>query len=184
MARRVKRKPAAKLPAAGRKISKLSDLVLDNRNANRGTDAGRELVRRSIAETGPGRSIFVDRRGRVVAGEKTLAAAIAAGLRIRVVDSTGDELVVHRRLDLDLDSPKGRRAALFDNETSRVGLEWDPEILRGFEREGLKLTDGIFDPETFAKILGEATAPTDFPTKGRTEITVKHECPRCHYRFD
>ena len=63
-------------------------LKLDPHNANRGTDRGRRAVADSLAECGAGRSILVDRDGTVIAGNKTLEAAQALGLPVRVVETS------------------------------------------------------------------------------------------------
>ena len=83
-------------------ITSLDDLGADPANANKGTDKGRALVAQSLLECGAGRSILADKDGTVIAGNKTLEAARKLGLPVRVVESTGEELVVVRRTDLDL----------------------------------------------------------------------------------
>ncbi len=50
----------------------LSDLSPDLRNANLGTERGHAMLERSLQETGAGRSILVDKHGKVIAGNKTL----------------------------------------------------------------------------------------------------------------
>ena len=52
------------------KITKLSDLKLDAKNANLGTDRGRKMLKQSLAELGAGRSILADKHGNVIAGNK------------------------------------------------------------------------------------------------------------------
>ena len=62
-------------------------------------------------------------------------AARKLGLPVRVVESTGDELVVVRRTDLALEEgDRARRLAYADNRSSELGLEWDLEqLLRDLE---------------------------------------------------
>ena len=43
------------------KITKLADLKLDTKNANKGTELGRKMLKASLDELGAGRSILVDR---------------------------------------------------------------------------------------------------------------------------
>jgi len=59
---------------------KLSQLTPDTRNANKGTDRGRKLVKESLRKYGAGRSILIDKAGNVIAGNKTLEGAKAVGL--------------------------------------------------------------------------------------------------------
>src|SRR5438309_241763 len=66
----------------GRHLS-LSDLMADPHNANRGTDRGRDALARSLREYGAGRAVLIDRRGRVIAGNKTVEQARALNLPLR-----------------------------------------------------------------------------------------------------
>jgi len=61
-------------------------LILDEKNANKGTRRGRELLANSLGNYGAGRSVVVDRNHRVIAGNKTVEAARAAGLQSIAVD--------------------------------------------------------------------------------------------------
>ena len=49
----------------------LSDLIADDNNANKGTARDHEVVQESLKQFGAGRSILVDKVGRVIAGNKT-----------------------------------------------------------------------------------------------------------------
>jgi hypothetical protein len=104
----------------------IDDLIQDDHNFNKGTEAGAELMDRSLKELGAGRSILIDKHGNIIAGNKTQLAAIKAGIKkVRIIKTTGDELVAVKRTDVDLDSEKGRKMALADNATNQVNLEWD-----------------------------------------------------------
>jgi hypothetical protein len=73
---------------------KISDIRLDEKNANRGTKRGREFIEGSLKKYGLGRSILLNRDGNVIAGNKTLEAFRAAGGKeIVVVGSKGDALI-------------------------------------------------------------------------------------------
>ena len=106
---------------------KLSELIQDAGNLNRGTDAGRELVSESIGKLGAGRSVLVDRQGRIIAGNKTVSGAIQAGLtEALIIETNGEQVVVVKRTDLDLESDlKARELSFADNRASEIGLEWD-----------------------------------------------------------
>src|SRR5688572_7740741 len=66
-------------------LTSLDDLELDDRPANKGTPRGRAALAESIRTFGAGRSIVVDRAGRVIAGNKVLTAAKDLDLSITVV---------------------------------------------------------------------------------------------------
>ena len=105
---------------------KLSELTPDPKNTNRGTKRGGEAVAQSLRQYGAGRSILIDSKGRVIAGNKTVQNAMAAGLEdVVIVPSDGTKVVAVQRTDLDLDDPKAKALAIADNRTSEIGLEWD-----------------------------------------------------------
>ena len=73
------------------------------------------MIEKSFRELGAGRSILLDRNGNIIAGNKSQQAAIAAGIkRVRVIETTGDELVAVKRTDVDIDSADGRKMAYLD----------------------------------------------------------------------
>src|SRR5688572_6108116 len=89
--------------AVGAVAVPLTDLTPDDRNANVGTARGRAMVEESLRRFGAGRSILVDRKGNIIAGNTTHEAAIDIGLTDAVVVQTdGRKLVVVQRTDLDI----------------------------------------------------------------------------------
>lgn len=57
--------------------AKISDLIQDEANANRGAgEDASDLLRESLEKLGFARSIVVDRENRIIAGNKTQSAAI------------------------------------------------------------------------------------------------------------
>ena len=93
----------------------IATLIPDDHNLNKGTEKGQQLMERSFKELGAGRSILLDRNGNIIAGNKSQQAAIAAGIkRVRVIETTGDELVAVKRTDVDIDSAEGRKMAYLD----------------------------------------------------------------------
>jgi DNA modification methylase len=133
------------------KITKLADLKLDTKNANKGTERGRKMLKASLDELGAGRSILVDRNGSVIAGNMTLETARELKRsKVRIVQTSGDELVVVQRTDLDIDSKKARKLAIADNRVAEVDLEWNPEALASLD---LDLGEFFNDAE-LRKLLG------------------------------
>lgn len=92
------------MPARAKQIKSTSDLKPDPRNVNMGTPYGAKVIQESLQAYGAGRSIVTDRLGVVIGGNKTLEGATSVGItKTRVVQTTGDELVVVQRMDLDLE---------------------------------------------------------------------------------
>jgi len=139
------------------KIKNIADLKPDKKNANKGTQRGRGMVEASLREAGAGRSIVVDKDGRIIAGNKTLEAwaDIAGADDVVIVPTDGSKLVVVQRQDLDLNDDTGmaRKLAYYDNRAGEIGLEWDLEELSASMQNGLDLTafwhqdeiDALFD---------------------------------------
>ncbi len=148
--------------------SKIADLTPDNANANRGTERGRRAVAESIERLGAGRSILVDKHGRIIAGNKTAEAAEAAGLEdALIVPTDGKRLVVVQRTDLDLtEGGAARELAYADNRASELGLDWDLEQIAADLEAGVELT-GMFDAGELAALLGGESAA---PDRERREI--------------
>lgn len=106
-------------------------LHYDAHNFNNHTEEGKELLKKSVRENGFGRSIVVDKDNNIIAGNGIVEAARSLNRKnIRIIDTTGDELVVVRRTDLDIDSEDGRRMALADNATSAANLVWNYDELQ------------------------------------------------------
>lgn len=111
-------------------IISINELQQDDHNFNKGTEEGGKLMKKSFSELGAGRSILIDKNGRIIAGNKSQKAAIEAGIKkVRVIETTGDELVAVKRTDIDIDSKKGRELALADNATTKVNLVFDHQEL-------------------------------------------------------
>ena len=144
---------------AKEKVIGIEELVQDQHNFNKGTEQGGQLMEQSFKELGAGRSILVDKNGNIIAGNKSQKAAMAAGIkRVRVIYTTGDELIAMKRTDVDIDSAEGRRMAYLDNLTTQINLEWDKTELDAVqaEVEGFDIVDFGFDIED----LPQVTFPT------------------------
>lgn len=143
------------VPTAKRR--KLTDLVPDARNANRGTERGLRMLEDSLREDGAGRGILLDRNGNVIAGNKTLERAVDLGLEdVIVVPTDGKQLVATQRLDVDIDSPQGRRMALRDNRVGQVDLDWDAATLQALADEGVDLSK-LWNDNELNWVLGKQT---------------------------
>lgn len=113
------------------KKAKLKDLIQDDRNLNKGTERGQELIEKSLREFGAGRSLLLDKNNRIIAGNKTHKNAEALGMDdVIIVETDGTKLVAVKRTDVDLDTKKGREMALADNATVKADLDWDTDMMK------------------------------------------------------
>ena len=136
---------------ADEKIINIEELAQDQHNFNKGTEQGAELMERSFKEHGAGRSILLDKNNNIIAGNKSQKAAIAAGIKkVRVIETTGDELVAVKRTDVDIDSAEGRRMAFLDNLTTQVNLSWDETEIQSVQTD----VDG-FDVDDYGDEIPE-----------------------------
>jgi len=127
--------------------AKLAELLPDERNANQGTERGRYMLDHSLRQYGAGRSILVDKSGRIIAGNKTVEVAADVGLEdILVVQTDGTKMVVVQRVDLDLQEGNAARLLAYaDNRSSEVNLDWDADQIHFDLDVGLDLA-GLFLP--------------------------------------
>ena len=155
------------------KIIDIEELAQDQHNFNKGTEQGQELMERSFKEMGAGRSILIDKNGNIIAGNKSQKAAIAAGIKkVRVIETTGDELVAVKRTDVDIDSAEGRKMAYLDNLTTQVNLTWDET-----ELEAVQANVEGFDVGDFGVSIDQLPG-NPFDVKEPTGETTQTEQPQ------
>lgn len=112
-------------------MSKIKDLIPDNKNYNSGNEFGNSLIEKSLRKLGAGRSILIDKNNRIIAGNKTIENAVAIGLEdMQIVESDGTKIIAVKRTDIDLDSKKGRELALADNASAKANIVWNHENLK------------------------------------------------------
>lgn len=134
-------------------ISSLKDLKQDKHNANKGTARGSALVRQSLEDAGPWRSIGVDANGVIGVGNKTGKTwkELANPDDVIVVQTDGTKLVVVQRVDLDLEAEdeevrnRARRAAYYDNRAAEINLEWELGVIRADWKSGVGI-DSMWEP--------------------------------------
>lgn len=115
---------------------KISELKFDDKNFNRHTEFGMSLLEKSLRRNGAGRSIVVDKDNRIIGGNGIVETAASIGLENTiVVETTGDQLVVVKRTDVDLDSKQGREMALADNATAAADFDLDLELIKVSQEE-------------------------------------------------
>lgn len=125
-------------------IIPLDAIQPDSNNANKGSERGTYMLRRSLEKLGAGRSILLDKNGKIIAGNKTAESAADVGLdEVIVVRTKGNQLVAVMREDLDLDDPTGqaRELAYADNRTGQVSLDWDAGVVLADLDAGVDLSD-------------------------------------------
>jgi hypothetical protein len=153
------------------------EVKLDPRNVNRHGERSLGAVEKSVKDLGGGRSIVVDKTGTIIGGEATYHAAVKAGLRLKPIHTSGDELVVVVRDDLDPDDPRRRLLAIADNRTSQLSdfdhakLAAELEAI-GQESEAALVEAAGFNAEELSTLLGsmrwDGVAEEDMPAFNKT----------------
>lgn len=100
----------------------------DKRNYRKHSDRNKELIKKSLEECGAGRSIVIDNEENIIAGNGIYEQAQKLGIKTKVIETDGSELVVVKRTDLATDDDKRKQLAVMDNSTSDSS-EFDIELL-------------------------------------------------------
>lgn len=112
------------------KTNKLSDLIPDDKNFNKGSEYGNSLIEKSFRKFGAGRSILIDKNNRIIAGNKSVENAGAIGMEdVQIIESDGKRIIAVKRTDIDLYSPEGREMALADNASAKANIIFDAELI-------------------------------------------------------
>jgi hypothetical protein len=173
-------------------IKSIKDLKQDSKNANKGSKRGAKAIAQSLGECGAGRSIVCDRNGVVIGGNQVLKAASKIGLPIETIHSDGHKLIVVVRDDLDMETQpeEARRLALFDNRAQELSLDWDAEVIKELQSEGISLEGLWTDEELLKKIMQQELNPPEGLPEDNKDIDEsllagksKMKCPDCGYEF-
>jgi DNA modification methylase len=133
-----------------KQINSLADLTSDPKNARKHTPRNVGTIVDALHEIGAARSIVIDEKGVVLAGNATMDAAIEAGLsKVQVVDGDGETIIAVRRSGLT--AKQKTRLALYDNRAAELA-EWDADVLQTLDVDEL---EGMFSDKELAEILSQ-----------------------------
>lgn len=107
----------------------MEEIKFDSRNYRRHSDKNKQIIRKSLKECGAGRSVVIDSEGELIAGNGVYEQAHKLGIKTRVVETDGSELVVVKRTDLKTGDDKRKRLALADNAASD-NVEWNADLIK------------------------------------------------------
>ena len=120
---------------------KAKDLIHDDKNFNKGSEVGAELIKKSFSKFGAGRSILLDKNNRIIAGNKSVEFS---GIDdVQIIESDGTKLIAVKRTDIDLDTPLGREMALADNASAKANIVFDAELIEAEVGEAICVEWGI-----------------------------------------
>lgn len=139
---------------------KLTDYKPNPRNHNTGSERGAEMIEHSFNTYGAGRSLLADANGTLIAGNQSQQGALEAGIEnVIEIETTGDTVVVVKRVDLDLERDvKAAELGYIDNRANQVSLHYDvAQIVADVER-GVDLSE-MFTPSELGDVLGTIDVP-------------------------
>lgn len=155
------------------------EIKFDQRNYRKHSDRNKELIKKSLEECGAGRSIVIDKDDNIIAGNGIYEQAQELGLKTKVIETDGTELVVVKRTDLAPEDEKRKQLAIMDNSASDSS-EFDINMLKeDFEISTLQeygvpaFETSNIDIDSFFEDTGESTK------KKKTIV-----CPHCGKEFE
>lgn len=158
----------------------LKDIKFDKKNYRKHSDKNKSLIKKSIEETGLGRSVVIDSENELIAGNGVVSQ-LPKNTKIKVIETDGSELVVVKRTDLKTADEKRKKLALMDNSTGDA-VEWDIDNLKGDFN-----VDELYD---LGAPIFEASDISDidefFEDAGvqKEKMPKKVVCPHCGKEFD
>lgn len=155
------------------------DIKFDSRNYRKHNDRNKDLIRKSLNECGAGRSIVIDNNNEIIAGNGIYEQAKELGIKTKIIETDGSELVVVKRTDLSTDDEKRKKLAVMDNSTSDSS-EFDLELL-SVDFEVPDLQDmGIDVPDFNMSEIGQEQNFDDIVEKQKEPKL----CPHCGLPID
>lgn len=144
------------------KKGKLSDLIPDRKNANKHSQFGMKLLENSVTDLGLGRSILVSNDNEIIAGNGVAETAMANGLeKTIVVETTGDELVVVKRMDIKSGTDKFFKMALADNVVASKNIVFDADVVEAIAEEYGEVSSWTEHINTKPKPMAEGEEEVD-----------------------
>ncbi|MFA5234208.1 MAG: hypothetical protein WC390_07395 [Sulfurimonas sp.] len=95
-------------------------ITFDKKNYRQHSDKNKRIIEKSLKELQAGRSILIDSKNEIIAGNATYEAAEKLGIKTKIIESDGSELIVVKRTDLKTSDKKRKKLALIDNFASRI----------------------------------------------------------------
>ena len=130
-------------------VTNVGDLVRDPHNRRLHGTRNVQLIAEALRTVGAARSIVIDDRNEVIAGNGVLEAAGQAGIqKVRVIDTDGSEIIAVRRSGLS--ATQKRDMAMYDNRAGELA-EWNIPQLEADFKNGETFA-AFFTPEELQKM--------------------------------
>jgi high-affinity K+ transport system ATPase subunit B len=101
-------------------------IKFQDKNLNKGTDKGREMVQKSVDKFGMRDAIIVDKFGEIISGNHRKKAADQKGIsKERIIKANSDEVIAIQYDDIDLSTKEGKELALALNQSAKFNISID-----------------------------------------------------------
>ena len=148
----------------------VTEIQLDPRNYRIHSKENKELIKKSLTECGAGRSVLVDKEGKLIAGNGVFEQAKALKIPTKIVQTDGNTLVVVQRTDLATADKKRQRLAVMDNSASDLSVFDNDKIRKDFPIEEIKEL-GVQEVEISAE--SPTITEDEVPDAAKVETRVK-----------
>lgn len=112
------------------KAIKINSLKFDDKNFNKGTEYGDQLLTKSIEKFGFREGATLDKNNVLIGGNKRVAKAGEKGFEdVVIIDADPTKVYALKYSDVDINTPQGRELALALNQTARKNIVLDAEVI-------------------------------------------------------
>ena len=112
------------------KLTKISELIPDKRNANKHSEYGTQQLEKGLRQNGLGRSILISADNEIIAGNGVTETAGAIGIeKVRVIETDGTEIIAVKRTDIKSGTKEFYQMALSDNIIAKDNIVMDAEVV-------------------------------------------------------
>lgn len=130
-------------------MSKIKDLIYQERNANKGTQYGDSLLEKSLNKFGFIEAGVLDKNGGIVSGNHRIAKAGEIGFDdVIIVKGDRTKAIMVQYDDIDLETDEGKELALALNQTAKTNIDFDFDVLESELSEDTLEEWGIENLET------------------------------------
>lgn len=126
----------------------MSELKFDPKNYRIHGEKNKRLIQKSLVDCGAGRSILIDKEDCIIAGNGVYEQAQELGLKVRIIESDGTELIAIKRTDLKTEDARRKALALADNYTSDTSVFDIEAVMEDFTPDELDLWEFSIDVST------------------------------------
>ena len=139
---------------------KITDLQPQQKNVNLHKEHGERLLRKSVQDYGLGDGITVAANDEAISGSLRIEtlADIMPDVKIQIVETTGETLLVNKRMDIATpDTKRGRALSVASNQVAASDWNPDGELLKSWAGEDAQIRAMFSDDE-----WGEIVNPNEF----------------------